>query len=116
MPLPRTINVTVVAMICLLCSAPLADGEVRLIGVASIPGDAKDLSGLREKLADGTPQDRLGSMGSAIAYTGAGHRFVMLDDRGPADGAVGFACRLHQFDIDVDPAAKPAVRATLVAT
>ncbi|MFL5328373.1 MAG: esterase-like activity of phytase family protein [Gemmataceae bacterium] len=90
--------------------------EVTYLGMATIPGDATDLSGLTGQQPDGTPNNRLGSIGSGIAYTGHGNRYVMVDDRGPHDGAVGFACRFHTFEIVVTPGAEPVVKMTLKST
>lgn len=80
-----------------------ARAEIQLVGQCSIPANATDKSGLTDKLADGTPHNEMGSLGSAIAYTGAGNRYVMLADRGPKDGAVPFHCRFHVVDILFDP-------------
>ena len=56
-------------------------------------------------LEDGTPHDRLGGLGSAIAYAGAGDRYLMVPDRGPADGATTYVDRFHALDITVNPTA-----------
>ncbi len=87
-----------------------------LIGMATIAGDARDLSGLGGALGEGTPRDRLGSFGSGIAYTGRGNRFVAVDDRGPADGAAEFAARFQTLEIVATPGGSPALSVTLVST
>jgi hypothetical protein len=87
-----------------------------LIGTATIPSDAPDLSGLKGTLADGTPLNRLGGLGSAIDYSGRGNLYVMASDRGPLDGATDFPIRLHFVNIAVDPRANPPVAATLDST
>jgi hypothetical protein len=87
--------------IVLLLGACLARAEITYLGEAVIPGTAKDLSGLKDTSGEGTPANRLGGMGSAIAYTGRGNRYVMVSDRGPKDGASDFVCRFHYFDITV---------------
>ncbi|MCX5662513.1 MAG: esterase-like activity of phytase family protein [Planctomycetota bacterium] len=98
------------------------EAEVKLVGVASLPAMAADLSGLTDTLPDGTPHNRLGSFGSAIAYTGRGHRYIAAADRGPANGEVAYKCRVQMFDIDVNIDADPkadvahAVTIKLVAT
>src|SRR5262249_52688683 len=86
------------------------------IGAASVPGDAHDKSGLNDAVEGGVPHDRLGSHGSAIAWSGAGSRYFMLADRGPGDGAANFKTRFHEVEIAVDPSAKPSMRGAVVKT
>ncbi len=93
-----------------------AHAGITLIGKASIPGDTADKSGLTTPPGSSTPADRLGSFGSAIAYTGVGNRFIAMDDRGPGDGGVAWRCRFETFDIAIDPAAPQPVTVNLVAT
>jgi hypothetical protein len=90
--------------------------QVQCLGVATVPGNATDKSGLTDKLSDGTPHNRLGSMGSAIAYTGNGNRYILVSDRGPADGTTEYFCRFHVFDIEVNPGRSPSVLAKLLET
>src|SRR5581483_199886 len=92
-----------------------ARADVVLLGVAILPGDSSDLSGLTGKMSDGTPRDRLGGLGSGIAYTGNGDEYVLVPDRGPKD-ANEYACRFHRMDIRVNPGASPAVTLKLTAT
>ncbi|HUR28704.1 MAG TPA: esterase-like activity of phytase family protein [Planctomycetota bacterium] len=77
---------------------------VTLIGVASIAADANDRSKTDGELIPGTQlrQDRLGSMGSGIDYTGQGNTYLALCDRGPKDGAVAYVPRFQQLSIAVD--------------
>ena len=82
-----------------LAPAAPARADIKLLARATIPADATDKSGLTDTLSDGTPHNRLGSCGSAIAYTGTGHRYVLLSDRGPKDGTTRYQCRFHLFDI-----------------
>ena len=70
-----------------------ARADVTLIGVGTLPGDAADFSGLTGKGPDGTPHNRLGGEGSAIAYTGKGREYVLVSDRGPKGTNNDFACR-----------------------
>jgi hypothetical protein len=93
-----------------------ARADVTLIGVGTIPGDASDLSGLKGRASDGTPNDRLGGLGSAVAYTGKGDEYVLASDRGPKDGASDFACRTHRMSIRVTPGAKEPARLKLLST
>jgi hypothetical protein len=91
--------------------------EITYLGQASLPGTARDRSGLKGTDRDGkTPLDRLGGLGSAIAYTGKGNRYVLASDRGPKDGDSIFPCRLHEMDIVVDLKAKKPVTAELIET
>ncbi|MBN9120821.1 MAG: esterase-like activity of phytase family protein [Planctomycetes bacterium] len=102
------------AIACALVGSARAD--VTLVGVGTIPGDAADLSGLTGHASDGTPNNRLGGLGSAIAYTGIGDEYVLASDRGPKDGASDFACRVHRMMIRVTPGAKEPVSLKLTAT
>src|SRR5262249_12431412 len=53
--------------------------------------------------------------GSAIAYTGQGTRYLMVPDRGPADGIASFRCRMHFVDIVVRPGSvSAAVKETVM--
>jgi hypothetical protein len=100
--------------------AALASGppeHVELIGEAVIPGNTKDLSGLEWSVAaaGGTiTAGTLGSMGGAIDWMGpgAGNRYIMVNDRGPLDGAVDFACRWHilEFALPADATRGAAVQ------
>jgi len=99
-----------------LGGSPAIHAQVTLIGTATIPSDAADLSGLKGSLADGSPLNRLGSQGSAIDYSGRGNLYVMASDRGPLDGATDFPVRLHFVSIVVNPNARPPVAVTLDST
>lgn len=108
-----------VRVLAILTAAVLtspAQADVTLVGVGTIPGDASDLSGLPGKQTDGTPHDRLGGLGSAVAYTGHGNAYVLASDRGPKDRATDFVCRVHTMDIVVVPGGNPAVALKLTAT
>ncbi len=93
-----------------------ARGEIVLLGVGTIPGDASDLSDLKGNQSDGTPHNRLGGHGSAIAYSGKGNAYLLASDRGPKDGATDCLCRVHGMDITVTPGAKQPVALKLTAT
>lgn len=104
------------ALLAVLALSPVAvRAEITLLGVAALPGDASDRSGLSGKQADGTPNNRLGGL-SAIAYTGRGNEYLHLADRGPMDGATDFACRFHRIDVHVQPDARQPVRLEIVST
>jgi hypothetical protein len=104
------------ALLFLIALAGAARADGTLVGVGTLPGTASDLSGLKGKASDGTPNDRLGGLGSAIAYTGTGTEYVLVSDRGPKDGTVPFACRLHRMSVTVTPGAKEPVALKLTAT
>ncbi|GAB5406335.1 MAG: hypothetical protein Aurels2KO_45660 [Aureliella sp.] len=72
-------------------------GQVELIGVGSLSGQARDLSKIDDPNNEGL--NRLGGF-SALEYTGD-NRYIALSDRGPKDGAIDFKCRLHVLSIDV---------------
>ncbi|MDB5337729.1 MAG: hypothetical protein JWN70_3348 [Planctomycetaceae bacterium] len=80
--------------------------EIKLQAKAHLPGDAADKSGLSGSLAGGIPHNQLGGF-SAIAYSGRDDIYWLLSDRGPADGATKFSCRVHKFKIALPTAAKP---------
>lgn len=89
--------------------------EIELVGKVSIPGNARDKSGLKDPFKNGLPHDLLGSIGSAISYTGKGNRYILVADRGPGDGAGNWFCRFHTFEIVVDPKAR-TVKPILLST
>lgn len=90
--------------------------DIILLGEAQLPGDSTDLSGLTGKLSDGTPANRLGGLGSAIAYTGQGNRYILVSDRGPHDGNSNFLCRFHTLQITINPRGSKPVQARLIET
>jgi hypothetical protein len=92
-----------------------ASAEISFLGVGTLPGDTADLSGLEGTYADGMPRNRLGGIGSGIAYTGSGNAYLMVADSGPKE-AKRFECRFHAVEIVVDLRADPVVRPRLVAT
>ena len=85
--------------------------QIELIGVAEIPGNAIDKSGLEEPLkiqfdnGQENPQPVSNNMiggFSAAEYGGTGNTFYFLSDRGPFDGAVEWQCRIQTYKIAVD--------------
>lgn len=75
-----------------------ATEPVELLAKGELPGTARDLSGLTGDVETGVPRDLLGGF-SGLEYTGADHRYWVLTDRGPADGANSYPCRVHQIDL-----------------
>jgi len=92
-----------------------ANGEIRLVATARLPGDSTDLSGLTDELPGGIPHNRLGGI-SGIEYTGHDSRYRLLSDRGPADGATAYRCRFHELKFTVEAGRARAIGATLVST
>ncbi|HQR42157.1 MAG TPA: esterase-like activity of phytase family protein [Gemmatales bacterium] len=107
---------TIIVLAWLIWSGSLAAGEIKLLGTGTLPGNSADLSGLPGTLSDGTPHNRLGGMGSAIAYSGQANSYLLASDRGPKDGATDFVCRVHRMDIVVQPGAAKPVDLKLTAT
>lgn len=106
----------VAAVAALCCASAFAEGpKVELIGIGQFDGQATDRSGQNDQLENGEPHNRLGGF-SALAYSGTGHRYAALPDRGPDDGATGYLCRYHLLDILVDPTADSPVKLELIET
>lgn len=79
--------------------------RAELIGAVRLPGTSVDKTKLVGNLETNSPVNAFGGM-SAIDYTGKANRYVVLSDRGPADGASSFPCRFHWIDLNVDVAKK----------
>ena len=72
----------------------------QLYGVGSVPGKARDgLALTPARLEDGTPNDQVGGLGSAITYTGVGNLYLAAPDRGPGAGADSFSERYYLLDV-----------------
>jgi hypothetical protein len=85
-------------------SAGSVSAAVQFLGTGAIPGTATDNSGLTRILEDGvTPENRIGGLGSAIAYTGFGNFYLATPDRGPADGATTYKDRAYLMRIALQP-------------
>jgi hypothetical protein len=100
------------AFVCFIfLGAATAHAEISLVGVGSIPGTARDQSGLSNLLEDGlTPGDLVGGLGSALAYSGSRNIYYATPDRGPADGATTYKDRLYTLEIDVTRTAPNAYK------
>src|SRR5262249_22000065 len=99
--------------------ATSVSAEIKFIGEGTIPGTATDQSGLSGLLEDGvTPKNRVGGLGSALAYTGIGQLYVAAPDRGPADGTTSYIDRIYTIRIDVKMNSNNTftITPTLVAT
>lgn len=100
---------------CLMTGLAAA-APIELIGTGTLPGNASDgLKLVPRILEDGTPHDRVGGFGSALAYTGAGNLYIGVPDRGPFDGRTSYVDRYYLLNIAVTPGAPTPVAVTLVA-
>lgn len=71
--------------------------SIELLDVTSIAGDAKDTLTVKpETLEDGTPQARVGGIGSGIDYTGTGVRYIAVPDR--PGSQLSYALRFYLLD------------------
>src|SRR5262249_14553682 len=94
-----------------LFAAPAAQASVDLVAIGSISGTYEDLSAeTSAQLENGVPGNRLGGMGSSIAYAGCS-RFLALPDRGPnavpynsaIDDTVSYINRFHTLHLSLAP-------------
>ncbi len=86
-------------LVLVLLASVTVRADVELLGMARIPGDASDMSQLPGLLAGDIPQNRFGGI-SAIEHV-QGDCYLLLPDRGPADGATLWSCRYHEARIHV---------------
>jgi len=104
-------RLTGLACFSIFILAQSASAEISLIGIGSIPGTARDQSGLTALLEDGvTPGNLVGGLGSAVAYSGRRNLYYATPDRGPADGATTYKDRLYTLEIDVKKVAGDTYR------
>ena len=97
-----------VALSTCMLALGTANAAVSLLGVGSLPATATDLSGLTGTLESGVAKNLL-SVGSGIAHTGQGSRFIVVPDRGlnanPSNAAVDdttlFQARMHEIDLAI---------------
>jgi len=109
---------------CMVATVSSAYADVSFLGIGSIAGSARDQAGLTEPLLNNTsgavemPHDRAGGFGSGIAYSGYGNRYLMVPDRGPADGNTNYIDRFYEVDINVarGSAGSWTITPTLVGT
>jgi hypothetical protein len=107
------ISRSLILALALLAPLSATAQKVRFIGTGMVDGTGSDLSGLPSALLeDGiSPMNGLNGFGSALAYTGAGNRYLMLADRGPnkvefkggeaVDNTTSYPNRYQTFDITV---------------
>jgi hypothetical protein len=113
--MPRLLVRPILFVLLLVVLTGSSRADITLIGVATLPGNMADLSGLKENASDGTPQNRLGGL-SGMAYTGRGHEYLHIADRGPKDGASDYVCRFHRMEMRVSPGVTPALTLKLIGT
>jgi len=108
--------------VLVVSTATTAPAASVLIGVGTVPGNSTDFSGLSGNYVDSsgsTPQNRLGSFGSGISYSGTGNVYYAVNDSGIDDGSPNYLTRMHTFSIAVTPGASPGtgtVTANLLST
>ena len=94
-----------------LCLAGAAHAGVQLIAVGTIDGHFEDRSAeTAAALENGVAGNRLGGIGSGLAYAG-GTTFLALPDRGPnasaynplVDDTVSYIARFHTLDLRLSP-------------
>jgi hypothetical protein len=107
-----SVNHSFVAAALVATSAMNAYAGPDLIASASIPATYEDLSNpTAAPLENGVPGNRIGGIGSSIAYAG-GDTFLMLPDRGPnaveyassIDSTVSYINRFQTFNLRLLPA------------
>jgi len=74
--------------------------DVELMGRLGVSGKIVDKSEVASKLEDGSASNQFGGL-SAIDYLGD-DKFLLLADRGAADGAVSYPCRFHEVSLKVN--------------
>jgi len=78
-----------------------------LVATASLPGDTRDRTGWEGTLEEGTPIGQLGGFSAIERIPGSeglsgDASYWVLSDRGPADGAASYPCRVHQLRLQLD--------------
>jgi hypothetical protein len=91
------------------CTNPMA---CALYGVGAVAGTLRDGLALSPTiLQDGTPNNQVGGIGSAIAYSGVDNLYISTPDRGPGGGADSYTDRYYVIDISLaDGRVTPTVR------
>src|SRR5215470_18333800 len=114
----RTMSLLWAVVFAIGLSATGASAGITYLGEGSIPGTATDQSGLTGLLEDGvTPHNQVGGLGSAIAYTGAGNRYIATPDRGPANGTTSYIDRIYTIKLDINKVGNAyTITPTLLAT
>lgn len=107
-----------------LCSAPPTHAAVDLIAIGSLSGAYEDLSTeTAGPLENGISGNRLGGVGSGLAYAG-GTTFLAIPDRGPnavsyddaIDNTTSYINRFQTFNLSLAPSDPSAILANDPAT
>jgi len=107
----RAAAILVFSLVVLLQGAVAAQADPTLIAIESISGTYEDLaSETAAPLENGVPGNRLGGMGSGIAYAG-GNIFLALPDRGPnakmynsaVDDTASYIARFQTLSLSLAP-------------
>jgi hypothetical protein len=107
----RAAAILVFSLVVVLQSAVGAYADPTLIAIGSISGTYEDLAiETAAPLENGVPGNRLGGMGSAIAYAG-GNIFLALPDRGPnakmyngaVDDTTSYIVRFQTLSLSLAP-------------
>jgi hypothetical protein len=117
-PMKNT-TLTVVALACAMYTAT-AGAAVDLIAIGQLPATATDLSGQTQLLENGVPANRLGGLGSGLAWAG-GDTFVAVPDRGPnavawnaaVDNTSSYVARFHTLQLALSAVPSGALPYTL---
>src|SRR5262245_41023252 len=113
----RTMSLLWAVVFAIGLSATGASAGITYLGEGSIPGTATDQSRLTDTLSTGTPPNQYGGLGSAIAYTVVGNRYVATPDRGPADGTTSYIDRIYTIKLDIKKVGNTyTITSTLLAT
>lgn len=70
-------------------------------GVGSLSPTASDGVVGNALLEDGTPDNQVGALGSAISYTGSGNKYIVTPDRGPNAGLDSYDERYYLVDLSL---------------
>src|ERR1700741_1261997 len=99
-----------------LVGIPAAHADIELIATGNISGTYEDFAHNTAKpLENGVPGNRLGGIGSGLAYAG-GTTFLALPDRGPnanpykplGGGTVSYIAPSHPLNLSLAPSVDPA--------
>src|SRR5262249_21542258 len=107
----RTISALILLWISVLLWAATAQADPALIAIGSISGRYEDFAlETAAPLENGVPGNRLGGMGSGLAYAG-GTTFLALPDRGPnakaynggVDDTASYIARFQTLNLSLAP-------------
>lgn len=103
---------SLIPLLFLGLGATAAQAQIRLIAIGRVSGAYEDLAArTAAPLENGIPGNRLGGLGSGLAYAG-GDTFLAVPDRGPnakpydssVDDTASYIARFHTFTLSLAPA------------